>query len=223
MPGAAPVRMLRVPAPVLVGRRRVQEAAEPRRVGLADRLLPARVQRAERVAVIRAPPRDDRRAGVVAASQVVRARHLDRRLDRLAPARHRIDARVVHRQVRRQLVGVGLERLGREHRAVDVLGLVQLLGRRIDQRAIAVAHVDDDRAAGSVQVALAVRVDDPRALGRTAVGSDRLNTRGKTWLIEAFRAAGIFGPIGLRRSARARRWCGSLRHGRHGTARGYLV
>ena len=134
--------------------------------GLADRLLAAHVQGAERVAVVRAPPRDDGRACVLAARQVIRTRHLDRGLDRLAATGHRVDPRIVHGQMRGQLVGVGLERLGREHGAVHVLGLVQLLDGRVDQRAVAVSDVQDDRSARAVQVALPVGVHYPRALRR---------------------------------------------------------
>ena len=73
----------------------MQEAAEPRGVGLAERLLAARVERPERVAVVGAAPPDDDEPRRLAASQVIRARQLQRGLDRLAAARDRVEASVV--------------------------------------------------------------------------------------------------------------------------------
>src|SRR5262249_30500695 len=71
----------------------------------------------------------------------------------------------VDRQDGRDLVRVRLHGLGREHRPVDVLRAMQLGLRSGDQRRIAVTDADHDRAAGTVEVAPPVRVDDPRALG----------------------------------------------------------
>ncbi len=62
------------------------------------------------------------------------------------------------------LLGVGLDRLGRERGRVDVLRALELLADRVDHRRDAVTDVHDDRAAGAVQVALAVGVGDPDAV-----------------------------------------------------------
>jgi hypothetical protein len=83
----------------------------------------------------------------LAAREVVAARHLERRLDGLAPAAHRVQVRVLHREQRRELVGIGLHGLGREHRAVDVLRAAELSLDRLDHLGHAVADVHDDRAA----------------------------------------------------------------------------
>ena len=111
------------------------------------------------------PPGDDDLAAGLAAREVVGARHLERRLDRLRAARHRVDGRVVERQDRADLGGVRLERLARERGAVrvgDAAACVRHHGRDL---APPVADVDDDRAAGGVEVRPPVGVADGRALG----------------------------------------------------------
>ena len=167
VPVAATVGVRRVLAAVLVGTRRVQEPAEPRRVGLAERLLAREVERAERVAVVGGAPRDDRRATGLPDREVVGARHLDGGLHRLGPAAHRVDAGIVQREQRRQ-------RRRRRPPATSVVNIVPCTywvrsscrSAASISDAVAVADADHDRAAGGVQVALPVGVGDPGSLGR---------------------------------------------------------
>ena len=151
-------------AAVLVRRVDVREPAEPRLVRCAQRLLPSDVQRSDRIAVIRRRAPDDHRSCVLAPREVVRARELHRGLDRLAAAGDGVDPRVVHRQHGGDVVRVLLEGLGREHGSVHVWGSRGLDGHRFDEGPVPVPEAHDDRAAGGVQVALALRVLDPNAL-----------------------------------------------------------
>jgi hypothetical protein len=96
------------------------EPAEPALVGAAERTPAREVERPQRVAVIAPPPREDDPAIRLAARQVVGTRHLQRGLDRLGSARDRVDRRIVDGEMRTDLAGVGLERLGREGAAVGV-------------------------------------------------------------------------------------------------------
>ena len=141
---------------------------EPVLVRPAERPPARQVERAERVAVVAAPARDDDPAVGLAAGQVVRPAELQRGLDRLRAAADRVDRRVVDRQARPDLRGVGLDRLGRERRAVGVREAGRLLPEDPGDRRSPVTDVDDDRAAGRVEVLAPGRVAD-----RGAVGLDR--------------------------------------------------
>ena len=151
--------------PIRVGRRDVPEPAEPALVWPAQGLAAGQVQRAERVAVIAPPPRVDDQALRLAAREVVGAGQLERRLDRLGAAGHRIDRRVVDREVDGDLARVRLERLGREGAAVGVREPTRLVGHGGGDLAAAVTDVDDDRAAGGVEVLASVGGQDRRAVG----------------------------------------------------------
>ena len=128
----------------------MNEAPEPRRVGLAKRLLPTKIQRPQRVSVVAGAPPYHGDPTRLALRKVIGARHLDRRLHGLGAARHRIEMSVLHRQDRGGLCGVGLQGFGREHRAVHVLGPVQLRFCSLDQGRIAMPDADYDRSAGPV-------------------------------------------------------------------------
>src|SRR6266700_705035 len=95
--------------------------------------------------VVGTPPGYDAVPLRFAPGQVVGPSELERALHRLAPAGDRVDARVVHREQRRQLLAVRLQGLRRELRPVDVRDGVRLLGHRAYDVAIAVADVDHDR------------------------------------------------------------------------------
>jgi hypothetical protein len=161
---AARVGMARVGASVLVRRIDVREPSEPRLVRTPEGALAADVERAERVAVIGVRPPDHHRA-ILAAREVVRPGELQGRLDRFASAAHGVDPCVRHREQRREIVGVRLQRLGRERRAVDVLNVRDVVGDGVDDSTVAVPDVHDDRPARTVEVPTAVGVLDPHALG----------------------------------------------------------
>ena len=109
------------------GAHRVQEPAEPGRVRLAQRLLAGGVQRADRVPVIAGTASDHGDPAGVAPRHVVRPCHLESGLDGLRPAAHRVDPGIRERKHVCDILGVGLDRVGREHRPVDVLRAVELL------------------------------------------------------------------------------------------------
>ncbi len=165
VPRAAGDGVVGVRTPVLVRGVHVVEPPEPRLVRTPQRLLPADVERPQRVPVVRGLPADHPGPRRLAPGEMEGAGELDRGLDRLAPTRDRVDPGVVQGQQGRDRVGVRLERLGREHRPVDVGGPRRLFGHRVHQRTVAVADVHDDRAARSVQVAPAFGVLDPHTLG----------------------------------------------------------
>ena len=141
------------------------EPAEPALVRPAQRPPPGQVERPERVPVVAAPTREHDQPVRLAASELRRAGELERRLDRLGAAGHRVDRGVRHRQVRRDLRGVPLERLGGERAAVGVREARRLVGDGVGDLAPAVADVDDDRATRGVEVLAPVGVDDGRAVG----------------------------------------------------------
>ena len=149
---------------VRVGRRDVAEAPEPALVRPAQRLAPGQVERAQGVAVIAAPAGVDDPALRLAAGEVIGAGQLERGLDRLGAARHRVDRRIVDGQVASDLAGVRLERLGRERAAVRVGQASGLVRHRRRDLAAAVADVDHDRATGGIEVLAPVRVADRRAV-----------------------------------------------------------
>ena len=173
----------------------VAEAPEPRLVRAAQRPPAREVEGAQRVAVVAAPAREHHQAVRLAARELRRPGELEGRLDRLRPARDRVDRRVGHRQVRRDVRGVALQRLGREGAAVGVGEARGLLGDDVRDLAPAVAHVDDDRAARGVEVLAAVGVDDRRPVGLD--GDRRVGRRG---------AAEDAAAHGRRRAGVAHRW-----------------
>jgi hypothetical protein len=187
---------------VRVGGRDMPEPAEPALVGAAERPPAREVERSQRVAVIAPPPREDDPAIRVAARQVEGPRHLERGLDRLGPARHRVDRRVVDRQMWTDLPGVRLERLGREGAAMGVGEPGCLLGHGVGDRPPTVADVDHDRATGRVEVLAARRIPDGRSLpldrnGRVCGGGPAEDAAGRhsasRWITGGM-VAGTRGP-----------------------------
>ena len=88
----------RLAGAVRVGSGDVPEAPQPRGVGAPERLAAREVQGTEAVAVVAAPPGDDDVARRLAPREVVGAGHLERRLDRLRAAGHRVDGGGVERK-----------------------------------------------------------------------------------------------------------------------------
>src|SRR5450759_1116686 len=143
----------------------VAEATEPRLVGAAQRLTAREIEGTQRVAVVAPPPGDDDGPVGLAACQVVAPHQLQTALDRLGTAAYRVDRRVRHGEVRSYRAGVRLQRLVREGRAVDVREGSSLALHRVHDGLPAVADVDDDRAAGGVQVGPPRGIPDGAALG----------------------------------------------------------
>ena len=170
VPRAATVWVrLRKRTAILVRRGRVPRGTEPREVRRPQANAAGHVERTARVAVVGTGATDDD-VPVLTARQMVRPGHLERGLDRLAAARHRVDAWLVDRQERGKLFGVRLERSRRESSAVHVRDRARLLSDRIRNLAHTVADSDDDGAARAVEVATTVRVED---LGAAPGGGDR--------------------------------------------------
>ena len=96
------------------------EPAEPRFVWTPKRAAAREVEGPEGVAVIAAPARDDDGPLRLAAREVVCPSQLERGLDRLRPAGHRVDGRLVERQVGADLARIRFERLAREDAAVGI-------------------------------------------------------------------------------------------------------
>ena len=120
----------------------------------------ARRQRAERVAVVALPARDDAATLRLARLDEILPRHLERGLDGLGPAADQIDAAQARRRVGYEPVGEPLGGLGGEEGGVGVGERVELPAQRRDHRRVAMAEARDRRAAGGVEIAPALGVDD---------------------------------------------------------------
>jgi hypothetical protein len=116
--------------------------------------------------VVRPPAGEHDPAVGLAAREVRGAGELERGLDRLGAAGHRVDRRIVDRQVPADLLRVALQGLGRERGSVRVREAGGLLGGGIRDLAPPMPDADDDRAPGGVEVLAAVGVDDGGALCR---------------------------------------------------------
>ena len=162
--GVGEGRRARPAGAVRVRRGHVPEPPEPRLVRPAERRAAGQVERAQRVAVIAAPPREDDVAVGLAHGEVVGPGELEGGLDRLGAAGDRVQVRVVDREMDADLGRVGLERLGREGAAVGEGEAGGLVGHRRRDRGPAVADADDDRAARRVEVLATLGVDDGRAM-----------------------------------------------------------
>ena len=179
----------RIPGPVRVGGRDVPEPPEPPLVRAAERPASREVQRPERVAVVAAPAREDGQPVRLAPGDLRATGQLERALDRLRPAAHRVDVRLVDREVRAELRGIPLQWLVRERGSVRVREARGLVRDRLGDLTAAVAHVDDDRATGGVEVLAAVRVDDGGAV--RGDGDGRLRDRRAAEDVPAHARAGV--------------------------------
>ena len=166
------------PGAVRVGRGHVPEPAEPGLVRPAERRTPRQVEGTERVPVVAPPAGDDDVTIRLASREVVGPRELERRLDRLRAAGHRIDHRIVDRQVASDGRRVRLERLGREGAPVGVREPGGLLGHHGGDLAAAVSDVHDDRATRGIEVGPARGIADGGPLGLDRDG--RVGSRGTT-------------------------------------------
>ena len=94
----------------------------------------------------------------------VLARHLERGLDRLGAAAHEIGVARARGRSADELVGERLGGLRGEEARVRVGEAVDLRVHRREHIGVAVAEAGHRRAAGRVEIAPALRVDDPDAL-----------------------------------------------------------
>ncbi len=117
-------------------------------------------ERSQGVAVIALTPGDDATALRLADLDKILARHLERRFDRLRTAADEIDVIEPGRRVLDQPVGEALCRVGGEKGGMRVSQPVQLIVQRSQDIRMAVAKARDGGPAGSVEIALAVGVDD---------------------------------------------------------------
>ena len=146
-------------AAILVARRDVVALDQDRRERLAPPGVAADRQRTERVAVVALPARDEMPAPRFPALDVVLARHLQRRLDRLRAAGDEIDVREIAGRVRCELVGERLGGRGSEEAGVRVLKPLELRAHRGEHLRMLVPEAGHRRATARVEVALALRVD----------------------------------------------------------------
>src|SRR5579872_713562 len=107
---------------------------------------------------------DDRASRQLAAFDVVLARELQRRFDRLGSAAQEIGLRDSGRRFRDERVCQRLRRHVRERRAVDVRERRGLYADSVPDLAHAVADVGDHRAATRIQITLAVFIEEIHAL-----------------------------------------------------------
>ncbi len=154
-----------VTRPIRVSSADVAEPAQPALVWTAKGLAPGQVERAERVAVVARPARDDDPAVHLAPRELGGAGQLEGRLDGLRATRDRVDRGIPERKMRTERRCVALERLVGERAAMGVRDARHLVRDRIGDLAPAVAHVDHDRATGCVEVLASVGVDDGGPVG----------------------------------------------------------
>ena len=140
------------------------EAAQPAFVRPAKGSAPRQVQRPQGVPVVAPPAADDDPATRVTPGQVVRPSELDGGLHRLRAAGHRVDGRIVERQQWSDGLRVGLDRLGRERGGMGVREPPGLVRHDQCDRLPAVPDVDDDRAAGGIEILAAGAVADRGAV-----------------------------------------------------------
>ena len=129
----------------------------------APPLVAADGERAQRVAVIALPPRDERRALRLPDLDEILARHLERRLDRLGAAAHEVRVARAGRRRPDQPVGELFGDFGREEARVRVGELVGLRVHRRQHVGVAVPEAGNRGAAAGVEVLLAGGVGDEHA------------------------------------------------------------
>ena len=176
--GGEPRHELRVRFAVVLlvigkGRRHMAEGGrEQRRIGRAAPGVAAGGERAERVAVIALPPRDEMLPLRLAALDEILPRELDAGLDRLRSAADEIGVGETAGLMPDQRFGERLGRLGGEEGGVRIGQRRGLLRHRRDHARMLMAEAGDRRAAGGVDHA-------PPVLGKEidAFAADRLGRR----------------------------------------------
>ena len=156
-------------APVAIGvagRDMPKSVRQHRHVELAPHRIAAGGQRAERVAMVALPPRDEARALWLAAFHVILPRHLQRGLRRLRARRTEIHMREPARLVPQHQIGQLFRRFAGIERGVGVADLRRLRAHRLQHARMAVAEAGDGRAAGSVDDGLSVGITNENALAR---------------------------------------------------------
>ncbi len=157
-------RFAGAPVAILVARRDVFHVDQERRELSPPPLVPADRERAERIAVITLPPRDEVPPLRLADLDEVLPRELERRLDRLRAAGDEIDVRHARRRARDQLIGKLLGHGRREEAGMRIGDPVDLLVHRPQDVGMTVAEARHRRAAGRVNVFPARGVDDANAV-----------------------------------------------------------
>ena len=137
-----------------------QQRAELR----APPFIAAGRQRAERIAVIALPPRDDMPALRLALLDKILPRHLQRGLDRFRAAADEIDVIEASRRILDQAIGQLLGDIGREEAGMGIGEPIELLVQRRQHIGMAVAEAGNRGAAGCVDIGFAVAVEQLDAL-----------------------------------------------------------
>ena len=147
------------------GRRDMAEGGrQQRRIGLAPPRVAARRQRAERIAVIALPPRDEAHALRLAGLDKILSSDLDRGLDRLRSTADEIDIGQSAGLVANERIGKRLRGFGSEEGGVGIGELRGLFGHRREHARMLMAETGHRGAAGGVEHLPAVLTDQPDAL-----------------------------------------------------------
>ncbi len=145
---------------------------QQRRIGFATPGIAAGGQRAERVAVIALPPRDEVLALRLAGLEEILPRELDRGFDRLRAAADEIDVSEPAGLVANQMIGERLRGFGGEEGRVSISKLRGLLRHRLDHARMLVAEAGHRGAAGGIEHLPAVLGEQPDTFA-----ADRLRRR----------------------------------------------
>ena len=167
------------PAHILIAGRDMGDVDQQRReLGTAPFIAACR-QRTEGVAVVALLAGDDMAALRLAALQVVLAGELDRGLGGLRPAGDEIDPVDVARCVGHQQVCQLFRRFRGEEAGMGKGQLADLLLHRLDHIGVGMAQAGHCSAAGAVEIALAVRVDQIAAVTGNSGGQAGFGVAGK--------------------------------------------
>src|SRR5690606_36756052 len=127
---------------------------------LAPPLVAAGGQRAQRIAMIALAAADDVAVLRLVNLDEILARHLQRRLDRLRPARNQIDMLESLRRTLYQPFAEPFGNLASEETGMSIGDLVQLLVQRLKHRRMSMPEAGNSCAAGCVDIGLALRIYD---------------------------------------------------------------
>ncbi len=151
--------------PVRIARGDVLDVDKERSELAPARLIAADRERAQRVAVVALPPRDERRALRLPDLDEILARHLQRRLDRLRAPAHEIRMARPGRRRPDQAVGEFLGDPRGEEAGVRIGEPVRLRAHRRQHVGVSVAEAGNRGASTRVEVFLAGGVGDEHAAG----------------------------------------------------------